>query len=325
MVQKIKAVTEEEWMACDEFNRMITQEFLNQLHLSPHTLKQYRSSAKIFFRWVKDNAMNMPLHKLKVRHGLAYQNYLISLGLSANAIKFKRSVVSSLCGYLEVYFQDEYPTFKNIFNKQVPSVPKETVREKIPLTKEEYNKLIKELEKREEWQMLAFLKFAYSSGARKGEIIQLRKEIADYPYVKDKEGNDKNYFETFPLRTKGRGRQGKVRKLLFDEDAKQAIQKWLEVRGEDDEPALFVRKFKDGRVVPLQSGAFNRWCSDVFSSILGRKIWVHLLRSTRATHIVEVEGKSIKTAQKILGHSESSTTEIYVVRDETDDADDAFD
>lgn len=324
MGQKIKPVTELEWKEVNEENRELTDNFLNQLHLSPHTLKQYSSAAKIFFRWVKDYVRNKPVYQLKPRDGLAYQNYLISLGLSSNAIKFKRSVVSSLCGYYEVYYGDDNPTFRNIFNKQIPNVPKENTREKIPLTKEEYELLLAELEKRKEWQMLAFLKFTYSSGCRKGEVVQLLKEVATYDKVKDKEGNFKNFYQTHNIRTKGRGVQGKIRKLLFDEDAMKAIHKWLEVRGEDDEPRMFVKKTKDGKVTPLSPNAFNHWCAGLFSEILGREIWVHLIRSTRATHLVVLEGKDIKSAQAVLGHQDSSTTEIYVVRDNSDDADDAF-
>ena len=324
MAQKIRPVSKEDWELVNEENRELTDNFLNQLHLSPHTLRQYTSAAKIFFRWVKENVRNKPIYELKVRDGMAYQNYLISLGLSSNAIKFKRSVVSSMCGYYEVFYGDEHPLFRNIFNKQVPNVAKENVREKIPMTKEEYELLISELEKREEWQMLAFLKFTYSSGCRKGEVAQLLKEVAHYKKAKDKDGNDKTYYLTHNIRTKGRGAQGKVRKLKFDESARQAILKWLDVRGEDDEPQLFVKKTKDGKVTPLSPNAFNHWCAGLFSVILGREIWVHLIRSTRATHIVVYEGKDIKTAQSVLGHQDSSTTEIYVVRDDSADADDAF-
>lgn len=325
MTQKIRPVTEQEWELVDIDNRELTNNFLNQLHLSPHTLRQYTSAARIFFRWVKENAQNKPIHKLKVRDGMAYQNYLISLGLSSNAIKFKRSVVSSMCGYYEVFYGDDHPLFRNIFNKQVPSVPKENVREKIPLTKEEYDLLLAELERREEWQMLAFLKFTYSSGCRKGEVVQLLKEVSEYEKVKDKEGNFKSFYQTHNIRTKGRGVQGKIRKLLFDEEAMKAIHKWLEIRGEDDEPRMFVKKTKTGKVTALSPNAFNHWCAGLFSEILGREIWVHLIRSTRATHLVVLEGKDIKSAQAVLGHQDSSTTEIYVVRDSSDDADDAFD
>ncbi|MFO1442795.1 site-specific integrase [Bacillus sp. Bva_UNVM-123] len=87
---------------------------------------------------------------------------------------------------------------------------------------------------------------------------------------------------------------------------------------------VFVKKTREGKVTPLTANAFNYWCSEIFTEIVGRRVHPHQLRSTRATHIVALDGKDIKTAQKVLGHQSSETTEIYVVRDDDDDIDDAF-
>ena len=325
MGKRILPVTDEEWSKVNPENRKITDRFLNQLQLSPQTLKQYKSAVRIFFRWIYEFEDDLPLHKLKPRHAMDYQNYLISLQLSPNAIKFKRSVVSSLCGYFEVFYGEDYPHFRNIYNKKIPNISKQAVREKIPLTKEEYELLCNELEKREEWQMLAFLKFTYSSGCRKSEVHQLLKEVATYEKVKDKKtGNEKNFYRTHNIRTKGKGIEGNVRKLFFDDAAMQSIRKWLEVRGEDDCPYVFVNKPKNGEANQLSKSTFNYWASNIFSEIIGRHMFVHLIRSTRATHLVVDDNKDIKTAQEVLGHADSSTTEIYIVRDDSEMVDDAF-
>lgn len=322
--EKIKAVTEEEWEECNKTNRKIAKEFLRQSQLSPATLKQYESAVRIFFRWVKDEEDNKSLYELKPRHGLSYQNYLVEMGLSPNAVKFKRSVVSSLCGFVEVFLSDECPTFRNIYNKQVPNVAKSNVREKVPLTSVEYKKLCKELEKREEWQMLAFLKFTFYSGCRKSEVHQLLKEVVTYEKVKDKNGKEKPYYQTKNIRGKGRGREGKPIKLIFDDGVKKALEKWLEVRGEDDCPYMFVSKKKNGETKHIDKGSFNYWLNTTFSEIVGRPIWVHLLRSSRATQLVEEEGKDIEAVKSLLNHESSETTKIYVVKDTDDELDGIF-
>ena len=321
---RLKAVTEKEWEECNKVNRQIAKEFLRQSQLSPQTLKQYESAVKIFFRWVKDELDNVTIYELKPRHGLNYQNYLVESGLSPNAVKFKRSVVSSLCGYIEVFLSDEYPTFRNIYNKQVPNVAKSNVREKIPLTGDEYRMLCAELEKREEWQMLAFLKFTFYSGCRKSEVHQLLKEVVTYEKVKDKEGNEKPYYQTKNIRGKGRGREGKQIKLIFDDDVKQALEKWLEVRGEDDEPHMFVSKKKNGEVKHIDKGTFNYWLNGVFSEIVGRNIWVHLLRTSRATVLAEEEKKDVEAIKALLNHNSSETTKLYIVKDTDDELDGIF-
>lgn len=326
-MSKIKVVTNEEWQLVNELNKQISESFLNQLHLSPHTLKQYESAIKIFFRWVHSFQQNKPIYKLKPRHGLEYQNYLIKSGLANGSVRFKRSVVSSLCNFVETYYDDEddFSTFRNIFNKQIPNVSNEKAKEKIPLTKAEYELLCNELEKREQWQMLAFLKFTFVTGCRKSEVHQLLKEVVEYEKEKDKEGNFKNFYMTHKIRAKGKGIEGKVRRLVFDEDAMSAINKWLEVRGEDECPYVFVNKTQDGKVEQLSTATFNYWLSKTFSEIVGRHIWVHLLRSSRATILKVEEGKDIKEIQFLLGHNDPSTTQIYIVEDDSDVIDGIFD
>lgn len=323
---KIPKVTEEQWAKVNEENKEIASSFLNQLHLSPRTLEQYNSAIRIFFRWVHDYKKNAPLYKLKPRNGMDYQNYLIDLGLGNQTIRFKRSAVSSMCEYAINFFDDmeEYENFKNIFNKKIPQVSNTKSKVKEPLTKDEYSLLCKTLEEQEEWQMLAFLKFTYSSGCRKSEVHQIKKEIANHDFAIDSTGAVKPYYLTHDVRAKGKGRQGVVKKLKFDDEAMSAIKKWLEVRGEDDCEFLFVKKTKKGVATQLSKETFNYWASNKFSKIVGKEVFPHLVRSTRGTHLVVDEGKDINVAKELFGHASSVTTEIYVVRGESELVDNAF-
>ena len=62
----------------------------------------------------------------------------------------------------------------------------------------------------------------------------------------------------------------------------------------------------------------------MFEPIVGRRFHPHLLRESRATQMVVEEGMDIKLAQKLLGHESSETTEIYIIRDNTDELDDLY-
>jgi site-specific recombinase XerD len=326
--KKIEEVSDEFWEnEVNDYNKELIEAFLEQAHLSPATLKQYKSALRIFAKWVEVYCRGKDIPDLKPRDALKYQNWLISKELSPNAIKFKRSSVSSLCGFIEVYYNDEHPNFRNIFTKAIPNVAKNTVKEKVPLTTKEIEKLIKVLTKREEWQKIAYIWFTYSTGCRREESRQLLTEVAQYEKHKDKDGNEKPYYVTHNIRAKGRGKEGKVRKFTFDDKAMKAIQKWLDYRKtqveNDDCPYVFVSKTKDG-YKQLSANTFNLWCKE-FSKILnGKPVHPHLFRSSRATNAVIEEGKDIKAVQKLLGHNSSQTTEIYVVRDESDDLDDLY-
>ncbi|MFS0905809.1 tyrosine-type recombinase/integrase [Priestia aryabhattai] len=335
--KKIEEVTDDFWdNVVSDTNRELIEAFLDQQHLSDATLKQYTSALKIFAKWVYDfcfvkkDGEEKIIPELKPRDALKYQNWLISKGLSSSAIKFKRSAVSSLCNFIELYYNDEYPNFRNIYTKAVPTVAKNSVKEKVPLTMKEINKIAKELEKRQDWQKLAYLWFTYSSGCRREESRQLLVEVATYDKHVDKKGNAKDYYITHNIRAKGAGKEGKVRKFTFDQRAMDAIKKWVEYRSlqvnqtfGDTCPYLFVSKNKDD-YRQVSPNTFNLWCKE-FSKILGGKpVHPHLFRSSRATNAVVEEGKDIKAVQKLLGHNSSQTTEIYVVRDESDDLDDLY-
>ncbi|MGL6081354.1 MAG: tyrosine-type recombinase/integrase [Gammaproteobacteria bacterium] len=327
---RIEAVSDEFWE--NEVNtetKELIEDFLSDRDgdLSDQTLKQYRSALKIFAKWVHDTnpkGVDRSIIDLKIRDAMKYQKWLGDKGLSPNAIKIKRSAVSSFCSHIEAFYQDLYPNFKQLFSKAVKNVPKVNKKLKEPLNKEEFERLATALEEAGEWQKLTYLLTSYSTGWRREEARQLLKEVATYSKAKGSDGVEKNFYIVHPIRAKGAGKEGKVRRdFVLNERAMNAIHKWLEVRGEDDCPYMFVSK-ADGVYRQIAPNSFNRWC-EKFSKIIGKKVHPHLIRSTRATIASEEEGADIKKIQKMLGHNSSQTTEIYIVRDETEDMDGLYD
>lgn len=334
MAKKLKDVTEEMYQSCHEYNKQIIEEFIDGSdELSPATKPQYRSSLRIWINYIREYCKNKPLYEIESMDYKKYQSWLYNNGLGESAIRFKRASVSTLNNYIMLYYQKEFPTFRNFVNKgiKVPSLGE--VHEKKPLTPAEYIALCDELEKLEEWEKLAYLKFTYSTACRRTESSLLLKEVASYEpkkaivKVKDENGNESTVeacsYRTHDIRCKGHSSIGKIRKLQFSEEAMDAIKKWLEFRGEDDCPYMFVYKDKDG-MHKRQPENFNYWCKTLFASIVGRRVHPHLFRESRATNLVLHSGKTLETAQKLLGHQSVETTKIYVIREDTDDADDAF-
>lgn len=320
-MNKIEAITDEKWSKVRKENRNIVEEYLKQsVNLSDYTLTQYESALKIYFYWIHENKDDKLFYEIKSRDYLHYQNFLTEMGLSSSAIKFKRSAVSTLNNYISIYYQDEYPLFRNYINKAISSPAPNPVNEKHPLTLEEYSDLCEKLEEKELWQVLAYVKFSFSSGARRNEVRQLLKEVIDYTprIVKDNE-----VYTTHKIRCKGRSKIGKIRNLNFDKEAMDAIKKWIEVRGEDDCKHVFVSgKGKDAKNV--SESAFNIWCKSYIEPIIGRRFHPHAFRSSRATTLTVEKGADITVAQKLLGHASAETTRAYVVRNDENDSDDAF-
>jgi len=317
----LKPVSKEEWEIVNKDNRKIVEEFLREsTTLSDETLKQYTSALKIFYYWVSKECGNKTFSEIKPRDYLLYQNFLIREGLSSSGVRLKRSAISSLNGYIEIYYNDEFPLFRNFVNKKIPTPEISFVNEKNPLSIDEYRILCDTLEKQEKWQEVAYLKCSFSSGARRAEIRQFLKNIIN---EEPKTIGDTKIYSTGEIRCKGKGKTGKIRKLQIDEDAMNSVKKWLEIRGKDNCDFLFVSK-KGSSISQIPIRTFNLWCTNMFEPIVGRRVHPHLFRESRATSMVVEQGKDIKIAQKLLGHNSSTTTEIYVVRDDEDDSDEAF-
>ena len=327
--EKIVGFTDEEFKEkVNKANKELVNDFLKQSHLSEKTLKQYKSALYIFCKWVHEECgEDEKIPELRPRHALRFQNFMIDSGLSSSGIKFKRSAVSSLFNFIEVYWSDEYPSCRNIYTKAIPSVENIKKKEKVPLTPDEITRLIDVLTERKDWQKIAYLRLTYITGCRREESRQFLKEIINHEKVKDKDGKQKKYYVTNKVRAKGRGREGKERRFKFNDEAMDAIKKWVEYRGtqvtNDDCPYLFVSKTKDG-YKQVHPNTFNLWCEDFTEILDGKLVFPHLLRSSRATNAVLEDGVDVKAVQDMLGHKSSETTEIYIVREEEDLDDDLY-
>lgn len=336
IAKKSNDITDELWGTVNKFNRNMVQEFLDyKIELSEQSKIQYKSNLRIFFLWVHENLADKDCVDIKKKEFVRYLNWLTNRGLSESAIKIKKSVVSSFCNYIVEYYEDEYPTFRSFVTSSMKVVKTGYVHEKQPLTPDEYEKLCNDLRELGEWQKLCWVMFSYRTGCRRAESRQLLKEVVNYPvtekeitYIDEKGIEQKamsRFYTTHTIRCKGPSQIGKPRKLKFSEDVMEAIKKWLEVRGDDNCPYVFVTKDKDG-VHQVSDTTFNDWCSGLLTKLVGRRIHPHLFRESIATNLVVYDHKSSKVAQKLLGHESVETTEgHYIILDsESDESDEAF-
>ena len=324
--QKLEEVTEAQWSQVSKYNRDKVEEFLAEsTQLSDKTLIQYKSALKIFYYWVHESLNDKKVYQIKKKDFMRFQNMLVRRGMSSSGIKLKRSSVSSMNKYLINFYEDdeEFLTFRN-FVEGVPNPVLSKTYEKVVLSKEEIDLICKTLQEAGQYQELAAFYMLYMAGCRRSELIQVRKEILSYEYVKDpKSGELKNYYMTHNVRGKGKGELGEQYPLLFDDTVKKYLQMWMDERGEDDCEYIFVSK-RQNQVSQINPSAVNYWFSDIISDIIGRRVNPHITRSSRSTHILE-SGLDIKKAQKLLRHKDSSTTEkFYDLRQDKDDMGDVF-
>lgn len=333
-MQKLNHITDEQWEKVNQFNKELLDEFIEiNAELSPKTIKAYYSNLRIWFVWVMENLNNKEQICIKPLDFKKYQNWLIKRGASSADVNNKRAAVSSLNNHIEVYHLDEHPTFRNFINKSIKRPPHAFVHEKQPLSKAEFADLIQELEERNEWQKIAYLKFTLCTGCRREESRQVLKDVINAtPIEKHRivalpDGTEQVetfvVYQTHAIRCKGRGETGKVRKLVFDQDVMDAFKRWIGERGEDDCPYMFVSKI-GATVRQVSETTFNAWAKSTFEPIIGRRFHPHLLRESRATQAVVEDGKDINSVRALLGHESAETTAIYVIREDEDNIDDLF-
>lgn len=337
-MKRLTNITDEEYMECNPVNRELVEDFLsNSTELSDRTLVSYKSNLRIWVKWVKDNLGDKPHTDVKPREYLRYQNWLLGLGHSSSDITNKRAAISSLNNYIVVYYSDVYPMFHNFINKSIKKPEKQFVNEKIPPTREEIDMMVDTLRnsyRKDKLQLIAYIKFCFSTGCRRAEALQIMKDIVNTEpivktvKIKDEDGNvtekEALYYLTPKLRCKGRGKTGKIRQLKFSQEAMDALKEWVDSR-EDNCEYMFVSRPYTNLVNHACESTLNDWCTNIFSPIIGRRIHPHIFREAAATDIVVWQNKSIEAARSLLGHESSETTKIYVISDDEDsDADELF-
>ena len=197
---------------------------------------------------------------------------------------------TSLNAFYKTMIRKEYFNIKNPLDKIDPI--KHNSKPRGYLTKQEFKQLIKYLQDKNDLRGLAYVLLSYSSGCRISEIRQLNRDSLDY---------DKLQFQVL-------GKGERYRTCVFSQEAGEAVKRYLETRT-DDNPALFL------------SREHNRWGKESIERFLRKaaqeagikqRVFPHLLRHTRAMHLLE-DGVPLNEIQKILGHKNIGTTQIYAV------------
>lgn len=269
----------------------ILKKFLNYLitekALSINTVKSYENDLKGFFKHLKEEA----LHYLSCKKN-DILDYLLSLkekGYSSASIARVLSTLKQFYRYLILENKMDYDPTEGLKS------PKLWQRLPKALEIDEVKKLLSVmLNSRYFLRDIAMLELMYASGLRVSELVKLKL-------------SDLNLEAGF-IRVKGKA--DKERVVPIAQKTVETIKKYLnELR-----PKLIKKKaseyvFLNNRGQPMTRQRF--WQN---LKAMGRAACVevtpHMIRHSFATHLLE-GGADLRSLQKMLGHSDISTTQIY--------------
>lgn len=255
--------------------------------LSKNTVESYTLDLKAFAGFLEEN--DGMITSFKRDDIINYIGRLKNNGYSTSSICRFISTIKGFCKFL-------------VIERMITENPSETIR-----TPKQWDRLPKALSISDVKRLLevelatttfvrdsAMLELLYSSGLRVSEIVALK--INDV------------HFDAGFLRIMGKG--SKERVVPMNHRAAEKIKRYLyEVR-----PVLLKHRqspylFLSNRGTPMTRQRF--WQAlKYLGNAAGVHLTPHTLRHTFATHLLD-GGADLRSVQKMLGHSDISTTQIY--------------
>jgi len=203
------------------------------------------------------------------------KSYLLSQDFSVNTSRLAYASLKFF--FSEVLKVDEFAE-KVPIKKKVKQLPKVVSRENIKRILESATNI----------KHKVIIELLYSSGLRLSELINLKRNDLDF---------DRNIINV----KLGKGNKDRV--TLMSESLKLDLLKYYS-----------SYEFKTEYVLEGRNGNYTKKSVQKVLESFGKKVGIrltpHMLRHSFATHLLEA-GTDIRYIQKLLGHSDLKTTEIY--------------
>jgi len=250
------------------------QEYLKKVK-EECVLKGFSSQTiKAYCYWIEKYLCFVMKNRFNLsNHSIRY--YLLSLNLSVNSSRLCYAAVRFFfCNVLNLDFTTE----------EIPNKKKEKALPKV-LSKQQIKLLIDSVDNLKHKLIIELL---YSTGLRLQELINLKRKDIDF---------DNN---TLVVR-KGKGKKDRI--TIISENIKLDILKYYS-----------QYSFSTDYIFEGRNGKYSKKSVQLVlnktAKKLGFRIHPHMLRHSFATHLLN-SGTDIRLIQKLLGHSDISTTEIY--------------
>jgi site-specific recombinase XerD len=293
-------------------NKKLVARFLKEKNTrtSDLTIINYESDLNIFMVWNllnNDNKLFTDMRKLEFADFFSFTIEEMKWG-SARFSRVK-SALSSFSNFIEKFYDDIYPTYRNIVLKAVESMPKNPAREKTVLSETQVDELLSFLKTNSRKQESCFLALGLATGARISELLKFTIDIIDENNLVF---NDVFIETTKEIKTKGRGKAGKLLKKYIIKDLFLPYYKeWLIERdlimSKNNQEHKYVFIKNDG--TPAGEDFVRRWIPE-WEEVIKVPFYFHALRHYFVTHLTRI-GLNQDFITEIVGWQSVEMFKLY--------------
>lgn len=295
-----------------ENNKLVTK-FLKEKNTrcADGTIENYESDLNIFFTWNllnNNNKFFIDMKKIELAEFFGYG--VDELKWGSGRFSRIRSALSSFSNFIERFYDEVYPTFRNIVLKAVELMPKNTVREKTVLSEKQVNDLFNYLNNTiNKPQEACLLALAVGSGARVSELLRFTTTIID----ENNTAFDDMFLETLkPIKTKGRTKTGKMLiKYIIKDIFVLYYNNWLVERekimkeNNQEHDFLFIKRDGTPATIYTIRGWIEKW-----EKFLSVPFYPHCLRHYIVTYLSRL-GINSDFIVEIMGWTSSDMYKVY--------------
>lgn len=319
--------TKEKWEVVNKFNKDLLDNYMLQIKAegkSEGSQKQYYNDARIIMIYIMEELGNKPMYKLTRKSFRNMTLWMQENGLSSARINRMLSTTRNLLnfGMEDEDFEEEFEDCK-ANPSRIKGMQKEKVRDIVFLTDEEVHIIVDEFIKQGKLQQALLFALGYDSLARRQELYQIKRSDLSL---------DNNICAS-----RIRGKRGKLYRPLYNDLTKKVLKLYLETRT-DDTDYLWITKTADGQVREASYETLYAWTISARKILLDatgvdKEFNTHSLRHSgcdnleNGTHyLCKKAGRKFELMeiQKLMNHSDLSTTQSYLADRSEDELLQAF-
>ena len=265
--------------------------------VTSNTIIAYRKDLNLFTSWCLNNKINFI--EIKKKDINFYIHFLKEKNLNSSSVNRKLSVIKSFYDYLNQIGLVNSNELKIIGTQKVQkNLPKLLSEKEILHLIDKSGKIYIEnpIKNIMYLRTQVILEILYSTGLRISELLNIK--INQVANIKDK------------LYINGKG--NKQRLVIFNQNALDLLKNWIAImiKNNKNKNSYLFENIDNTNVISRQQIYKDLKKLALKTNTELEKLSPHSVRHSFASHMLN-RGADLRTIQKLLGHSDISTTEIY--------------